>query len=289
MKLIGLMPVRNESWVLGLSARVALKWCDELVCLDHASTDDSADILRQIAKETGRLTSMHLTDPDWNEMDHRQTMLTLARNYGASHIALVDADEILTANLVPTIRDHVSSLPASCILQLPLYNMRGSITRYHGSGVWGRRITSVAFMDNKALEWTGDTFHHREPAGKRLAGVQACEQFQGGVMHLWGASERRLRAKHILYQMTETLRWPNKSHEEIRAMYTMATKGRPQVGDIPSRWTYAEAPESWWSGHRELLAHLDVERIPWQEAEISRLLDRHGKERFTGLDLICAD
>jgi hypothetical protein len=39
MKLIGLMPVRGEDWILGLSARAALMWCDELVILLHSCTD----------------------------------------------------------------------------------------------------------------------------------------------------------------------------------------------------------------------------------------------------------
>ena len=39
MKLICLMPARNEDWIIGLSARAALMWCDELIVMDHASTD----------------------------------------------------------------------------------------------------------------------------------------------------------------------------------------------------------------------------------------------------------
>ena len=31
MKLVGIMPVRNEDWCLDLTARAALMWCDELV------------------------------------------------------------------------------------------------------------------------------------------------------------------------------------------------------------------------------------------------------------------
>lgn len=289
MNLIGLMPVRNEDWVLGLSARVALKWCDSLVCLNHASTDRTKEILDGIARETGRLVHAAIENPRWDEMDHRQSLLTLARSYGATHIALVDADEILTANLLPYVRDYVQQLPASGLLTLPIYNLRGGIQRYHDNGIWGRRITSVAFTDQLALGWGGDRFHHREPAGKRLVPVQPVSHPCGGVMHLWGASGRRLVAKHVLYQMTETLRWPDKPREEIRQMYSMATKGRPELGDVPSRWTFAAVPPEWWDGYSDLAQHLDVDAAPWQEAEIERLLSEHGPERFTGLDLICAD
>src|SRR5215475_6624079 len=105
MKLVGLMPFRNESWVLGLSARVALQWCDELVMLDHASTDDSRDIAMQVMSETKRAVILYEYDTAWHEMRHRQRMLEEARALGATHIAIIDADEVLTANLIRRVRD----------------------------------------------------------------------------------------------------------------------------------------------------------------------------------------
>ena len=54
MNLVAVMPLRNEAWIVGLSARVALKWCDGLVCLLHASTDGTADIIADVAREQRR-------------------------------------------------------------------------------------------------------------------------------------------------------------------------------------------------------------------------------------------
>ena len=52
------MPVRNEAWCLGLTARAALKWCDELVILDHASNDATGEnILLPLEEEFGRIIS----------------------------------------------------------------------------------------------------------------------------------------------------------------------------------------------------------------------------------------
>lgn len=278
------MPVRNEAWVLGLSARAALMWCDELVILDHASTDESPRITEEIARETGRVRIMRVNDPTWREMEHRQFMLTVARQYDATHMALVDADEVLTGNLLPSIRDSIERLPKGVLLQLPLYNMRGSLTRYHLNGTWGNRITSVAFQDHPKACWTGDMFHHREPAGLKWGAALPVTQGCGGVMHLWGASERRLLAKHALYKLTERLRWPDKPVQEIDQMYSLCITGHPnRPGDTPDKWTYGTAPDSWWAPY----AGLPVTRLEgdlWQVAECRRLIAEHG-ERFTGLDL----
>ena len=57
MKLVGMMACRNDSWVIGLSLRVALMWCDEVVVLLHACTDRSEDIVREVNKETPNLST----------------------------------------------------------------------------------------------------------------------------------------------------------------------------------------------------------------------------------------
>ena len=95
------MPARNEAWCIGLSARVALLWCDELVILNHASTDETVDIVAELQREhPSRVHLISVPVDTWTEMEHRQMLLDRARMAGATHIAIVDADEILTGDLL---------------------------------------------------------------------------------------------------------------------------------------------------------------------------------------------
>src|SRR3954468_875088 len=97
MRLIATLPARNEDWCLGLSVRAALRWCDAVVVLNHASSDRTAKILCDVVAEVGnRLRVIHEPNPEWSEMSHRQRLLDEARSMGATHIAIVDADEVLT-------------------------------------------------------------------------------------------------------------------------------------------------------------------------------------------------
>src|ERR1700687_5627668 len=128
MRLIGMMCCRNEDWCLGLTLRVALMWCDEVIVCLHACTDDSLKIAREIYDEfPGRLGFFHDQDPTWNEMRHRQTLLKVARRRGATHLAITDADEILTGNLLSEVANEVarSGIRDKSLLQLPGYNLRG--------------------------------------------------------------------------------------------------------------------------------------------------------------------
>lgn len=284
MKLIAVMPVRNEAWVLGLSARVALMWCDAICILNHASTDKTVDILVELQTDfPGRVHVVSMPGEVWTEMQHRECLLELARAKGATHIAMVDADEILTGNLIESLEKYV--LPGD-MLDMPGYNLRGGINRYHRDGVWGKRWFSLAFQDNPRLRWTGDTFHSREPRGLNFTPYRPIAQGDGGIMHLWGASEARLIAKHALYKITERIRWPEKPIEEIDQMYSWAIHGsRAANYGTPATWQYADVPSEWWRPYKSLLSYLDLNAEPWQIEECRRLVRLHGHEKFTGLDL----
>lgn len=296
MKIVGMMAVRNEDWVIGLSLRVALMWCDAVVVLDHASTDRTAAIVGEVMcnSEPGRVLYIRDASPSWDEMRHRNRMLGTARGIGGTHFAIIDADEILTGNLLQPFADttvkpitaYFASLQPSGILQLPGYNLRNGIGQYHSNGVWGKRLFSVGFTDpQEGLRWPEqETFHHREPSGAALCPYTPCPQGAGGVMHLWGASERRLIAKHALYKLVERLKDPSKDVEKIDREYSQAIHGRGAF-DNPRTWEYAAVPESWWDPYAELMKYLDVNQEPWQEAECRRLVAEHGRENFEGLDL----
>ena len=87
-------------------------------------------------------------------------------------------------------------------------------------------------------------------------------------MHLWGASERRLRAHHAHYKLSERLRWPGKSVADIDQMYSWSVYG---PGEEWKRWTFALVPD-WWRTYSDLMAHLDVDAEPWEEAECQKIL-----------------
>lgn len=291
MNLVAIMPVRNEDWILGLSARVALMWCDSLIILNHASTDKTADIIYELRVEfPGRISSSAVAEDQWDEMRHRDLMLRWARTCAAdatsaTHIALIDADEILTSNLISGIRERVAALSLGQMLCLPLYNLRGGLNRYHLNGVWGQRTVSVAFKDVNTASWKGDTFHKREPDGVQWQRINFVQQGIGGIVHFWGANEQRLHEKHRLYRVSERVRWPHKDVSLIEMEYSQAERGRPWMQDTPERWTFADTPHGWLSPYADLMQYLKLDCEPWHRAEADRLIAEHGKLFFAGLSV----
>ena len=308
MKIVGLMAARNEEWVLGLAARAALMWLDALVILDHASTDMTREIAWDVASEfPGRVVVINEDDPVWREMAHRQKMLEQARLMEATHICYIDADEILTGDLVTThpnaggsaIRGLFAAIPPNSLLQLPWLQLRGSIGQVHTAGVWAaNQNASFGFLDDPRLHWSSENrggydFHHRQPMGKPLVpwtplGAQG--RRQSGLMHLQMVSGRRLRAKQALYKMQEIVRWPGREPNQIRAVnerYNLAVYGGYTSDALKTLGTtLGPAPlDQWWKPYTDLMKYFDPHMIPWQEAECLKLLEEHGPQKFAGLDL----
>lgn len=280
MKLVSITPARNESWVLGLSLRALLRWVDAAVVLVHASTDDTLEIASTVAGEyPGRVTVLQEGDRVWREMRDRQRLLEAARRCGGTHIAAIDADEVLTGNLLPSIRGDIETLEPARFLGIPLRNLHRSVNQYRSDGgIWGRQSgTMLAFRDAPELGWEatgGYDHHHRHPHGSRHARRLDVD---GGLMHLQFASWRRLTAKHALYKMIERVRWPEKSVAEIDRLYSMAlNETGAQVSPVPA---------AWWDPYRDILPHLMLDAHPWQEAECTRLRAEHSGETFSGLNL----
>lgn len=256
---------------------VALQWCDAVVCLFHECTDDSEAIVDQAVSTypAVRIVKAHAHGP-WLEMAHRDRMLDVARGLDSTHVAIIDADEMLTATVLPFIREWAEKLNPGEMLTLPLYNLRGGLDRYHANGIWSQRTVSVVFRADDAVSWSGggERFHAREPRfamGDRQVMRQFCGQNFGGVFHLWGASERRLMAKHALYKLTERERWPEKSVATIDAQYNLAVFDREPMR--PDLWRFRQVPCEWWDyGFLDMRHSIDLDQKPWQEAEVRRRL-----------------
>ena len=307
MKLIGLCPVRNEDWLLGLSLRAMLMWMDEVIVLLHACSDRSEQICNEVEREyPGRVLVLKNSNPVWTEMEHRTAMLQSARERGATHCAILDADEILTADLLcrigdvetvrgatdhaPRIRTLVKNLRPGQILRLPGYNLRGGIHRYHSNGIWGNREFSTAFADAPGLGWYGDKHHSREPQGSSPVPTMI-QQGAGGIVHLWGASERRLRAKHQSYRINDHLHFPDIPAHELNLQYNLwrspadCARKYPNQPQWHAPWEYKSVPTEWLDRYQPLMKYLDMNSVPYQEEYCRRLVAQYGRERFAGIDL----
>lgn len=277
MKLIALICTRNSDWIIGLSLRAALMVADEAVVLLHNCTDRTAEIVEDVRRETQRVSTIVKDGSLWPEMAHRQLMLEVAREQGATHILLIDDDEVVTGTLIGAFRVAVNILTPGRILELSWLQLRDGVDKVMTSGVWGESRVNVAFRDDPRYHWApqgadGYQFHHRHPMGYPLISHPQSSR-TWGLMHLQFASRRRLLAKQALYQAVETIRWPNRKMADY-----VRTVRESEAASV------APVPESWWRPYGHLMQYLDVDAEPWQERELHRMIAEHGREKFKGCD-----
>jgi hypothetical protein len=260
-----------------------------LVILDHCSTDKSHGIELGLSVEFAERIEVLLDgDPVWHEMAHRQRLLDCARERGATHIVTIDADEVLSGNLLLHARDIVGDTPPGMVLQLPWITCRDSIYQHHRSGLWAEQHASTAFVDDPRLHWqqrNGYDHHQRAPMGRPEVPFKPISHRHGGILHLQYSSRRRLLAKQCWYKLVEAIRWPDKSFAEINQTYNWSVYGQAQKPDDPVSFDLQVNPESWWEGYEDLMQHLHLDAEPWQEAECRKLIEQHGRAKFAGMDL----
>ena len=141
-------------------------------------------------------------------------------------------------------------------------------------------MTMLAFCDRAGVSWKpkadGYQFHGREPQNVRVGA--RFSRSSGGVMHLQFAARQRLIAKHALYKMQETVRWPGRrTAKQIDDLYNLAPS---EAGAV-----FAPVPESWWAPYAYLMQFIDTDAAPWQASECLRLWREYGPEKFLGLNL----
>jgi hypothetical protein len=283
VKLIGMMLSKNGRWIVGASARAALSYCDEVVILDHASEDRMADVIALLAaKYPGRVTRLQEDNPIFDEMNLRDRLVQAARERGATHVTILDDDEIMTAPAARVIRERVERLEPGCCLSVPAPRIWGGLDAYQlPSDHYTDLISDMAFPITPETSYQpgpdGYQFHSRKPRG--VTRQVLVEPDLGGYMHLQTASIRRYLAKQCWYKMIEIIRWPKQGVDAINARYdnTVYTWAR--------EFKLALVPPSWWEGMEEVRAAIDLTSEPWQEAEAHKLWAEYGVAKFAGLDL----
>lgn len=287
MNIVGLMPVRNASWTIKFTIPSLMSWVDHLCVLDHASVDDTWDVLLGLKEAIpGRITLHKEENPVWNEMEHRDRLLAMAKKENPTHLALLDDDEVVTANLVPHMRDFVEALAPKQLLDLPMIGCYRGLDQYRidSSGIWQDAWASVAVGYDESLRWRasddGYQLHKRQPLGSLFHVSARYRPVKlrnlGGLIHLMYASTRRLKAKQALYKMIESVRWPGRALRENMDRYYSEMASEDGMALAP-------CPLWWWDGYDR--SKVDLAQEPWQELEAKALIQKHGAKKFEGLDL----
>jgi glycosyltransferase involved in cell wall biosynthesis len=108
MKIIALIPFKNEEWILPTCLASLKNVCDDIICIDDNSTDNSKKIA--LSFDCKVYDNDKLVNVGWSEHYIRENLLKLGRESNGTHFICLDADEALTTQFSINARKILNNL-----------------------------------------------------------------------------------------------------------------------------------------------------------------------------------
>src|SRR3954452_11820572 len=152
MKIIALMPVRNEAWVLQHSLACLSAFCDIILVNDQDSDDGSRDICRQFPKveliESGERLVCEQA---------RWQLLDAARGYDGNNLLwCTDADELMPPDLTARFfRAQGAELKPGTVVECLYYHLWHRTDRYRLEGApYAPYWKELALRDDRHMDFS---------------------------------------------------------------------------------------------------------------------------------------
>jgi len=283
MKLVGLMLCHHDDWIIGLSARAALKWCDALAVLDLGVQGRVPEIIDKLSgEEAGRVWKVNNSNlVTLGVVSPYQLLMDKANELGATHIAIIGTNYVLTSNVIDQIRSMIETLKEEQFLDMPLLTCWKGFMQYRvDKASWAGATIPIAFKNSGGIQWPVEAGydHFYLPSGKSWTLHKPFHQMHGGMMYLEPVNWRLYKARYYLRQM-------------LKLVKKNVLGGRPKLDKSASRVIdeqgikLAKVPGTWWEGYFDLFDHVSMWKMPWYEEEISRLREENNPNLFDAIEL----
>ncbi len=228
MKVITLVPVKNESWILNFSLKNFSMFSDEIIMLDDASEDNSVATASAYPKAT--VIPYKDDEPHVNMSKRRSALLEAGRKAGGTHFVCLDADETVSDALSRNLREELKSLSPGQKLLFPWILVNRSGEDFVYSKEYEDNYKDFAFYDDGKVGFIDRALsEERTPGSNDSAKKIGFEK--GCVYHFQNIPLKRNQYKQAWYRCNELLEGV-KSPRRINMIYDF-TKDLSSKDAIP--------------------------------------------------------
>lgn len=250
MKVIALLPFKNEEIMLPAYLSSVLQVVDEIIGIDDGSTDNSRQILEQAGAAVYSAQQLQTAEWEaekkvsgWTEYSIRQKLVCLGRQHGGTHFVCLDADEAFTAPFVHNARQFIASLKPGQKLSMQWLALWKSPYCYRqDKSVWSNNFKDFVFCDDKQAEHDFAVFGVGRTPGANTADTLVNVPLEkGAVLHFQFASWPRFQLKQAHYRCWELIRYPQNA-AEINQKYAITLDDpNARTVPIPAKWLHGVA------------------------------------------------
>jgi hypothetical protein len=271
MKIIGLMPAKNESWILPYTLKPLSQICDHIIVADQNSTDKSNEVYKNFSKVTVIKNNVigHSNTVRWNLLD-------TARNFdGKNLIISIDADEIIIPKLLKDyLYKNIDSISSGTLLSFQWIQLWKSLNYYRNDDFWGNNWKPIGFLDDRKIDYNRSNIiindHTSRTPGKENTPITKMHNVP--LIHLQWVFWNRAQIKQAWYRCTELIENNSRAWTINKKYKTSLDNTNAKLKATPKEWI------------------LDI-NIPtnlnqqWQFKEILQWFDQYGIKYFEPLQI----
>lgn len=222
-KIVAMVQVRNEQILLRQCLLALSCYTDAIVILDDASTDATLEIIQSLVDECKIESIIRNREwKEWNEPANKNKLLAAARAIGGTHMIIIDADEMFSANCRDDnyLRNKILALKPGDSMGCQWFNLWRSIYTYRDDGsVWVPRDNERIFCDNGTAYYPSG-FLHGSPLPKGLTGTYyPSDDKSRGILHFQFVNWQNLLIKQAWYRCLELIHNPKLSIRHLNYNY----------------------------------------------------------------------
>ena len=274
MKIIAMMPTRNEDWVIEHSLASLSGFCDVILIGDRQSDDATRAICARFPK------AVIVDAPIESRIrEQRWQMLDAARGYdGHNLLWATDADELLSPAAANALleRERHRLVPGTAV-ECRYYQLWNHVTRYRDDlSDYAPQWKQVGFVDDRRADFDradANALHEpRVPAGADAPVLQAASLH---LLHLQWVIPDRNQMKQAWYRCREWLDG-GRTARMINERYAMTFPNpRARTTALPREWV-----------EDLTMPGADADRvISWHQRDIIKWFDEFGIERFEPIEI----
>jgi glycosyltransferase involved in cell wall biosynthesis len=275
VKIIGLVPVRNEAWILPHTLACLTGFCDVVIVSDQDSDDDSKEICR-------RFTNVVVLESRVRGVceQARWELLDAARGYEGRNLWWWnDADELASPSLARTFFErHDGAIEPGTAIECPFYHLWGRVDRYRDdSSPYRPQWKQLAIVDDRRIDYDRSIGLPLHQPRVTVGDGGTCIRAEAvPVFHLQWLIKNRNQIKQAWYRCREWMEGA-KTAAAINHRYSI-TLPEPAVRttQVPPEWAaQITFPD---------IAAVDRE-CSWQERDIFQWFDERTPEFFEPLEI----